>query len=241
MTIGTPYALGNGHTSFELTGGSQTFTLITSTSNAVSSGNTIAGWIALENVSGVGSIFAVTDSASNTYTIGTAKTVGSFTLCPVYCLSASALGAGGTISVTLRWFFGTYNGAMQIGFMGCSGLTGFDLHGAGASGTSTTPSITISGQAVANEWLFPVVVTISSTVTKTEASGFTAGPLDHYSAQGTSLFTAYDVVAATSPVTYNPTLSTSVGWSTNYVTFQAGSAPPPPGNTTGAFFQFMRR
>lgn len=240
MAIGTPYALGSNHGSISgLTGGTQVVTAVSSTSNAVASTDGIIGWLSLTGTSGIATVTSATDTAGNSYTIGTTVTSGSFSLIPIYRMNATALGAGSSISVTFTWVFGTYNTAYEFVFMGCSGLSAIDLTGSGASGTSTAPSISIGAGSTAAELLFPALATASSATTKTEASGFTAGTLDHNATQGTSLFSGYKVVSSIGAVTYNPTISGSVAWTVNYVTFTGAAIPPPP-ITGGAFFQFMR-
>lgn len=182
----------------------------------------IIGWAYFTN--STSGLTSVTDSVSNTYVIGAIQgnsLVGGF-MQPFYSFSSTLLPSGGSISLAV----GSSVGFIGVGAITCTGLVSIDLQGPGMQGSSASPSITTSALGNAVELLIASFGAGGGTVT--EASGWTtqvAGP-------STAPHVATLIVSSTASQTYNPTLSASVTWTLNYITFRG-----PPASS--AFFQFL--
>lgn len=209
--IGTPtlFAFG-GSASSETT---TTFTTIA---------NIVAGNLAVIGIGGVnsGAISSVTDG-TNAYTKALNRGTGFYGEL-WYCADAQAVSAGATITVTSGASFVTIIAAQVSSVASASP---FDSSGVGAlnptSGNSNAPSVTTGSLSSTNEIIFGVTALNGNNVTYTESSGFSTLKTE----QGgyfNSIILSYQIVSALSPVTYAPSLGSSVPWVALAAPFMGG-------------------
>jgi hypothetical protein len=182
----------------------------------------ISGGLFLENTTSVSS---VTDSAGNTYVVGTGVTIkAGWTLYTVYSLAATSLGSGGTITVN-----GTFAAGNYIGLCMCTatGIIGLDEVGTGAGGAAQQ---SISTGTLGSPYeLIVGIETNDVGASYTESAGFTS--LTGTGNGFTSPRIAFQIVNSTASVTYAPTTGGSnIG--VNYMAFKGNAAYP-------AFFPFL--
>ena len=219
MTISTPVQIGTA------TSTTSTTTLVITTGTASPAGACIVVAIGWVNVSTT--LSSVTDSAGNTYTIGTLAT-GTLTR-GYFAFSANALAlpSSGTITFTTAAAV-TIKGACAVSVVGLSSAPA-DTEGAGATGASTAPTITSAALAQPDEIVFGFTVVNSGNLDAfTQASGFTANA--NALPSGCAVRSGYQIVSATTAVTYAPTLGTSRTWVTQIKTFKAAVYPFNPSN-----------
>lgn len=171
---------------------------------------------------------SVADSAGNTYTALTTVPNSSTNLQTkaFYTCNAAALSSG-----TITGTFATSDPVLKT--MHASYTTGIatascaDNQPTPTAATSTSPSITTGALAQADEIVFGYVgVESGSSVVFTEGAGFTQVS---QTAPSDLLNVAYDIVAATTAVTYAPSMDGSRHWGAGAITFKgaaAGAATP---------------
>lgn len=155
---------------------------------------------------------------------GTLETSSSTYINMVAKYNASAVSSGATITIT----FLNSQGNRMVGCYTVSGLTTTpaDQSNIAQNAGSTTPSVATGTLAQAAEVVFGAV-NVDGSSTYTEASGFST--LDAMAAGGIgTVHTAYEIVAATTAVTYAPTLGTSREWSANIASFKGAAAAAAP-------------
>ena len=219
MTISAPVALGTA------TSTASTTTLVITTTTASAAGACIVvavGWVNVATT-----LSSVTDSAGNSYTVGTlasgTNTRGYFAFSP----NAKALASSGTITFTFALAV-AIKGACAVSVAGLSSAPA-DTEGAGATGTSTLPTITGATLAQPDEIVFGfTVVNAGNADAFIEASGFTSNASALPS--GCAVRSGYKIVSATAAVTYAPTLGTSRTWVTQIKSFKAAVYPFNPSN-----------
>ena len=212
MAIGTPVQLGSAAGAAGSTAQSLTTTVDSP------AGNTI---VVLAGLNTTNTINSVTDSAGNTYVAGLGYTDGAnFRQRPFWCSNALDLPSGGTITVA----FQTTGGVKLAAAVSVSGLAAADTQAAGATGTSTAPTIATGALGWPNEIVFGMLTVKSGAAdTITEASGFTSNsPV----LMTNALRWAWQIVASGAGVTYAPTLGTSRLWGVNTLTFAGAVASP---------------
>lgn len=217
MTIGSPVQLTD--TTVPAAGTSSTFTTIADSP----AGNAIfvAEAQAASNFAGTPSC---SDSAGNTYSlVNVTSLVGppNESVVLFYALSALHLPLGGTITVT----DGVGSTRRLISGISVPGITALDVNPAGNTSAGTAaPSISTGTLAQAEEIVLGFIgVSSGNSDTYTESAGFTSA-----TAQGiltNKLHFAYQIVAATTSVTFAPTLGTSRPVAYNAVSFKGSIGP----------------
>lgn len=213
MTIPTPVTLG----STSAAAGSATLALTTLVDAPAGSLIFVsAAW----NTSAA--ISSCADSAGNTYTADTvANPPGGYEQRSFYSNASVDLPAGSTITVT-------YSATTNVKVLQAFAVNGVTTNSASdkgvvAVGTSVSPSASTGVLVQAAEIIFASVGIAGGTATVTgEGSGFTS--LGSVASGTIGLHSAYKIVAATTTVTYAPTLSASVGWSVDLRSFRASTA-----------------
>ncbi len=203
-------------------GGNGGTTNVITTSAASAAGNLIVNIAASD---GSPTLSSVADSASNSYSAGTAlASPAGRHLRAFYVQNAAALAISQTVTTTFSANgAGKYSAAISIQGVAASGA--LDVQGAGVSGTGTTPSIATGTLAVAAEIVIGfVLVGGGNSDSFTEASGWTSLPSIGAGGGGSILRMAYRVVASTASVTYNPTLGTSRDYVANVMSFKAAGS-----------------
>lgn len=161
----------------------------------------------------------VTDSKSNTWTAITA-TAGTVRFGGGWSILTTPLVSGDTITVSFATTSGRKFGWAYV----LPGVVGFDQVGAGTSGTDANPTITTGALAQANEILLFATYggamndaswTEDTNSTKLDDIKILTGPAD-----ARRVVTSYRIVAATTPVVYDPELSASQTWAQNYTAFK---------------------
>lgn len=170
--------------------------------------------------------FAITDGNSNTYTAGT-KINNTGHIQPFWAINNADLPIGSTITLTT----GGGPGAVALAAFSTTGIaspTPIDTQAAGATGTGTTPSIATGTLAQASELVLGFIdISSGHGDTFTESSGFTG--FTDISASTRDLRVAYQIVAATTTVTYAPTLGTSRNYAGNVLSFAGAASGPSNG------------
>lgn len=206
MTIATPVQLG----SASAAAGSTTLTLTTTADSPA--GNTI---VVFAGDSGAVGVNAVTDSAGNSYTVGTLFSGTSGKGRPFHCLNAARLGAGGAITAT----FSATGAAKLMSAVSVGGVAAPDVEGAGATGTSTTPSLASGTLGHGGEIVFGLaVIVLGASDAFTESAGFTGNTA---ALNGAALRWTWRIVSTGAGVTYAPSLGTSRTWAVNVKSFAA--------------------
>lgn len=223
MAIGTPVEVGSG----QWTAGATI--AITLTAN-VPAGATL---VLFSNVLGAGSVntpvSAVADAASNPWAVGLNKgqSSGPEDTDIWFGRMNTGLSSGGTVTVT-------YSGTLGNGIASLAYITGLDTTApldktVGAVGSSTAPS---SGATATLSQASEIAVGVvgrynaASTVTLTGIGSFTAMTKKTLSSGTTrnTIWPAYQIVSATTALTYSGTLSTTGVWEAILVTFKAAAA-----------------
>lgn len=175
--------------------------------------------------------FAITDGNSNTYTAGT-KINNTGHIQPFWAINNADLPIGSTITLTT----GGGPGAIALAAFSTTGIaspTPIDTQAAGATGTGTTPSIATGTLAQASELVLGFIdISSGHGDTFTESSGFTG--FTDISASTRDLRVAYQIVAATTTVTYAPTLGTSRNYAANVLSFAGVASGTTVSPATGA-------
>ena len=136
-----------------------------------------------------------------------------------YKANAAAVASGATITVTMSATATSCNiqAARVSGIIPSSPL---DAAPAGNNTATTTPTVASGTLAQANEILFGALWDALGT-TATESSGFTTITLQNATGvEGTTMLLSYKIVAATTTVTYAPTIGTGTLQVTNLVSFK---------------------
>jgi len=212
MAIGTPVQLGT----FGMSGSSTTIALTTTT-------NAPAGSLIVVVVSNTGGIAptSATDSASNSYSVGSTAASGTASVTLLWCLNANALNSGQTITVT----FASSAANRQITAFAVSGVASADLTGnAGATATGTSVSLATGALSSANAIVFGALDINGSIASGPSATGFTFGT--SVTTTGQVLALAYQIVSSTASVTFNATWTTSRTGAANVATFVGSAAQP---------------
>lgn len=192
--------------------------------------------------------FTITDGAGNTYVAGTpiATPGGGPTsyIQPFYCLNAQALSASSAITANFT-DPGVQHWISAVSVSGIAASGALDTQAAGTSSASgTTPSIATGTLAQAAEIVFGFVG-IGGDDAFTEAPGFSPN-LVNVSATNGTLRSAYQIVAATTSVTYAPVLGVARLYMANVISFKAApsssstlvlhtTADSPAGNAIAVF------
>lgn len=210
--IGTPTTLGSNNT------GTSAASLTITTTGAIVAGNLVV--VAIYVIGTNPTVTSVSDG-TNSYTRANNSLSGTGTGELWYKENASAVGSSASLTVNFGGTITTSTiAAAQVS--GIASSSSYDsAAAAAATGTSTTPSATTGTLAQAEEIVFGVV-TVGSTSTLTESAGFT----NLYSLSNgaaVKLGLGYDIVAATTAVTYHPTLGSSVIWRALATPFKAPS------------------
>lgn len=159
------------------------------------------------------SFTSVTDSAGNTWSTAATITIVGKCVNISYCKLTNDIPILGTITTT--WSSATgrkFQFAYQV-----PNATAFDIAGAGAQATSTSPTITTGALARATSIVMTFLEEDSLATTFTEDAAFTS--LANAITGTRRARVSYDIVAATTAVTYAPTFGSSVLWTLNYAVF----------------------
>lgn len=208
MAIGTPTDLGRN------SAGSGT-TLAITTAATASAGTLIV--VFTGSSADTDAATGVTDSASNSYTGATAST-GNTSSRIFYCMNATQLASGGTITVTYGNSQAHY--AVAVAVSGVATASALDQETGNNNFSSTGLTLTTGTLSQADEIAFAQMMA-KSPGTFTEASGFTT----FTSVGGTNkLFPSYKTVAATTAISYAPSLSGAATISEVIATFKGAAA-----------------
>lgn len=170
--------------------------------------------VAVFSFSDSGATFtSVTDSAANAWlNAGTITIVGK-TMNISYCKLTNDIPISGTITTTWSTATGRkFQFAYQV-----PNATAFDIAGAGAQGTSVSPTITTGTLARATSIVMSFLEEDSLASSFTEDGAFTTA--DSATTGTRKAWVSYKIVAATTAVTYAPTFGSSVLWTVNYAVF----------------------
>lgn len=176
----------------------------------------------------------VTDSASNTYTLTAAKTWNTANrLFIAYCANPVLLSSGQAITVS---WTGVARAAVEaISVSGLLTVAPIDVSGAGTAGTGTSDSIATGTLGAANEIIIALTGLANTTAGYTPGGSFTSLTAPTQGNNSTLLW-AYQIVAATTTVSYAPSWTTSRAFGSNVYSFKA----PAPANTNiGANLSMM--
>ena len=219
MTISTPVQIG------ATANGTSATTLVITTTTASPAGAAIIVAIGFANFATT--VTGVTDSAGNTYTIGTLATGTATRGYFAFSANTLALASSGTITITFAVAV-TIKGACAVSVVGLSSAPA-DTEGAGATGTSTAPTITSAALSQPDEIVFGLtVINNGFTDTFTEDGNFTSDTVAKVS--GIAVRSAYQIVSAKTAVTYAPTLGTIRTWVAQIKSFKAAVYPFNPSN-----------
>lgn len=181
-------------------------------------------------VDGNATVTGVSDSSGNTWSSVEIMNDSGSRMYSSSAIVASSLTTGGTITLT----FNTTSGrkyALAIYAANPNTTTPFQGNATFATGTSTTPSVTIGTLAQADTLLIAMLYTANPVVTKTEDPDYTS--IDTPVNVDSRLFwVAARTVASTASDTYAPTISASQTWRTNIVAYNGSGSTPP---TSGTF------
>lgn len=192
-------------------------------------GNTIVGFS-----SAYGSVAALSDNKSNSYTAHRSSSVGSTDVYHLRSSSAVNIASSATFTVTIS----NTDGDSKCAFVSeISGVTSspVDVNPAAATGTSAAPAISSGVLAQADEIVLAAASYLSipeSTITQPGAPWSLVGE-EEDSSSYTDLNVVSQVVAATSSVTSTWTLGASRNWHAVLLSFKASgggaaaTAPPP--------------
>lgn len=215
MAIGTPVDLGG-------TSSASTGSLTLTTTNAANLNDVIILHHYCNN--STGTILSINDDASNTYQLAHQSTSPPMIEC-FWVAAANALASGGKIRVT---FSGSNGLRHAIAAFTVSGLNVgiVDAVGAATTGTATSATSTSTGTLTqATELVVGVVTSASTPGTFTPGAGFTAIG----GASGSAFIdTAYQIVAATTSITWAPTWVNSVLYRSRVASFMIQASPPSP-------------
>lgn len=169
---------------------------------------------------GGGSLSSVSDSKGNTYAVNSSQGNGSNTIAGVAMAPCTvALAAADTI--TLTWSGSATGHGAAVGQI-TNPLTNtsaaFDVQNS-AQGTSSTPSATTATLNQVNEIAIGAVAS-NNTTTGTQDAAFTTIANLTFAAASKLLIAGYKIVAATTAVTYAPTLPASVAWAEALATYK---------------------
>lgn len=221
--IGTPTYLGGASDA------TNTVTTITITTGASApAGNLIV--VAVLGQVGIATSPTVTDSALNTYTLTAAKTwSGSNKLYIAYCENPVLLSSGGTIVVA--WTGVARVAAAAASVSGLATASAIDISGAGTTGTGTSDSIATGTLAQASEIIFGItgLANTSAGYAPTGVTNILTAPTQ---GNNSTMLWAYEIVSATTGVTYAPAWTTSRTFGSNVYSFKAPGATSVKGSLT---------
>jgi hypothetical protein len=194
-------------------------TIVVTLTDSAAIGDLVCGWMVVQSS---GTLNSVTDTKGNTWTTRTAYTSGTSRYYFVDSVLTTALAIGDTISLVCS----TGANRKFAVFQAINGQAAsyFDQQGAGASGTSTTPSITTGTLAQADSVIIGCVYSSLSTLSVEDAD-YTW--LNDAILDNRNLHSAYRIVNSTTADTYSPTISVSQSWDTNYIVYKLATTPPP--------------
>lgn len=193
-------------------------TIVVTLTAAAAVGDLVSGWAVVQSS---GTINSVSDTGGNTWTIRSAYTAGTARYYWIDAVLTTALNIGDTISVACST---AANRKLAL-FHGISGhaASPFDQQGAGASGTSTSPSITTGVPAQANSIILAAVYSALTAVTVEDADYTTVG--DEV-VENRYMHSAARIISAAEADTYAPTIGASQAWDMNYIIYKGADAPP---------------
>lgn len=218
MALGTPTSIGTRRVA-------GTTTVVLTTTASVPAGAMIFVLAATPNGDTV-AISSCADSVGNTYTAGTSYTPGGSTAArirPFWVPNATALGSGGTITVTC-------SGTGEVKYLSACYVTGADTttplsdEGPGQGLGLSSTSISTGTLSNANCVVFGIIAGDSlNNGAFSSGTGFTTG-VDN--AGGTRSVISYKLVTSTASVTYNPSWVGNSDGAVNWIAFkEAGGGP----------------
>ena len=224
MAIGTPADVGNNATT-----GTAVLSLSITLSAAIAAGSLILVSISNHNSAAVVPD-SVTDTAGNTYTLITAANSNAVTAVLAYCVGASALASGDTITVT---YASPRHIAMRAySVSGIVASSAFDVSATQAAGTGTAASVgPTSTTSQADELVFATWAYQNSR-TFTAGSGYTAGTADETTSTIRGRVAEWKIVAATGAQTADGTWNTSTTHAGVVATFKAQTSTAKSGSDT---------
>lgn len=219
MALGTPTSIGTRRV------GAGTTTVVLTTTASVPAGAMIFVLAATPNGDTV-AISSCADSVGNTYTAGTSYTPGGSTdgrIRPFWVPNATALGSGGTITVTC-------SGTGEVKYLSACYVTGADTttplsdEGPGQGLGLSSTSISTGTLSNANCVVFGIIAGDNmNNGAFSSGTGFTTG-VDN--AGGTRSVISYQIVTSTASVTYNPSWVGNSSGAVNWIAFkEAGGGP----------------
>jgi hypothetical protein len=222
VAIGTPVSLGSvGHAA------EATLVLTTGADAPVGSLIFVAG---VQQVTSGTVVSSCTDQKSNSYSaLGSANNASGASTGAAYANNtASDLPSGDTISAT----FGTSAATVAMAALAVSGIatsSPLDINNVNATGNSSSPSAATGTLAQASEIIFAILgwSTSGGTITEDTTHGWTS--LVTFQGNTMTLHIAYQIVSATTSVTYAPTISATREWTVQLFSFKgvAASGPSP--------------
>lgn len=194
-------------------------TIVVTLTDAAAVGDLVSGWVAVQSN---GTVTSVTDTGGNTWTTRPVFASGTFRYYWVDAILTTALNIGDTITLVCS----TGANRKLALFHGISGqaVSPFDQQGAGASGTSTSPSITTGVPAQANSLILAGVYSALTAVTAEDADYTTVGDVV---VENRYMHSAARIISAAEADTYAPTIGASQLWDTNYIIYKLADGPSP--------------
>jgi hypothetical protein len=187
------------------TTGTAVSSLSITTTSAIAAGDLILVAIANHNSAAVVPD-SVTDSAGNTYTLLTAANSSAVSAALAYCSNATALPAGGTITVS---YSTSRHIAMRAYTVGTMATSAFDVSAANAAGSGTSASVGPSATTSQADALVVAVFGYQNSRTFTAGSGYTAGMKTETATTVRGVVAEWKTVAATGAQTADGTWSAS--------------------------------
>ena len=225
MAIGTPADIGNNATT-----GTAALTLSITLASGVAAGALILVSIANHNSAAVVPD-SVTDTAGNTYTLITAANASAVTATLAYCVNASALSAGNTITVT---FSSTRHIAMRAySVSGIAASSAFDVSATQAAGSGTSASVGPTSTTTQADELVFASWAYQNSRTFTPGTGYTAGTKDETTSTIRGRVAEWKIVSATGAQTADGTWSASTTHAGVVATFKADASSLKSGSDTG--------
>lgn len=188
-------------------------------------------WVVAESGNNI-SPQSATDASGVPYQAGVVVTNGARRVRSFYRVVETVLPVGSEVSVD----FGTITGAKVVSVaiaprVRAPSAAALDLEGAGATGSSATPSISTGMTAEPGSIALAYTFVQGAAGTPFgEAPGFTTlhdtGVLE--TTTGGSIHTAYRLLSSTEALTYAPTLPSSLTWTSNIIVLKPAISGPTP-------------
>ncbi|MFZ0181342.1 MAG: alkaline phosphatase family protein [Candidatus Dormiibacterota bacterium] len=208
-----------------------TSSLSVSPNTDTAQGDLLVATIKSRDLAAFETVAGVTDSAGNTWTLVDSVTQGHQADEEIwYAPDAAAVGAGGSITVTLSG-----NAAIAMTILEIAGASSTPLHGVADAGDHGTAASTGDAPASPQDIVIADVGWNANVTPGGQTPSFTPTPVEQATAAGsmTGEQAAWEIVNNGQTVSYGATLSTPVAWAAAIATFSAVAVAPPTPTPTG--------